>query len=68
MSLLMEALKKAEEAKRRASEANPEKAATPELSLEPLPATPAPTPTGSPLPDLALHLASVDADLAAVPR
>ena len=67
MSLLMEALKKAEEAKRRASEANPEKAATPELSLEPLPATSAPTPTGSPLPDLALHLASVDADLAAVP-
>ncbi len=68
----MEALKKAEEAKRRASEAAPEKTATPELSLEPLPSasppSPAgsPPPVGSPLPDLALHLASVDADLAAV--
>lgn len=67
MSLLMEALKKAEEAKRRASEATPDKSTTPELSLEPLPPTSPPPPAGSPLPDLALHLASVDADLAAVP-
>ena len=68
MSLLMEALKKAEEAKRRASEASPsgtdEPAATP-LTLEPLTPPPRPTPPGSPLPDLAQHSASVDADLAA---
>ena len=67
MSLLMEALKKAEEAKRRASEQPPEQTPAPELALEPLPAAAPRTPTGSPLPDLALHLASVDADLAAVP-
>ena len=67
MSLLMEALKKAEEAKRRANEQPPEQNPAPELALEPLPTAAPRTPTGSPLPDLALHLASVDADLAAVP-
>ena len=74
MSLLMEALKKAEEAKRQAAEA-PLPAngagATSELALEPIAATaqtatPARTPAFSPLPDLSLHIDSVDADLAAV--
>ena len=74
MSLLMEALKKAEEAKRQGAEA-PLPAngagATPELALEPIAAaaqaaTPARTPAFSPLPDLSLHIDSVDADLAAV--
>ena len=64
MSLLMEALKKAEEAKRLAASqpampggATPGK---PELTLTPL------SERGSPLPDLAQHIDSVDADLAAV--
>ena len=71
MSLLMEALKKAEEAKRLASESPSSGASTAapgELSLTPLneaTATP-PPPPGSPLPDLSLHIDSVDADLAAV--
>ena len=65
MSLLMEALKKAEEAKRRASEQGPESPAATDLTLEPL--TPPQAQATSPLPDLALHLATVDADLAAVP-
>lgn len=64
MSLLMEALKKAEEAKRRAaSQPAPPDAGTagkPELTLSPL------DERGSPLPDLALHIDTVDADLAAV--
>ncbi len=69
----MEALKKAEESKRRAGESHvPEiaPAASNELTLAPL-AAPEPasetTPEGSsqsPLPDLSLHYASVDADLA----
>jgi tetratricopeptide (TPR) repeat protein len=64
MSLLMEALKKAEEAKRLASENLPPGAATtPAPPLELLPAAPPPT---SPLPELALHIDSVDADLSAV--
>ncbi|WP_301102174.1 tetratricopeptide repeat protein [Propionivibrio sp.] len=57
MSLLMEALKKAEEAKRASGENH-----TPELTLRPLTA---PIPA-SPLPELALHIDSVDADLSAV--
>ena len=66
MSLLMEALKKAEEAKRQAagdSLETPASNSPPELTLKPLnPASPA-----SPLPDLASHSAAVDADLATVP-
>ena len=57
MSLLMEALKKAEEAKRRAGEGGE----SPELTLEPLTAQNAAT---SPLPDLAQHFA-ISAALAA---
>lgn len=70
MSLLMDALKKAEEAKRQAVEgvaANTAPTAadkTPELSLEPVSA---PTPPPGPaLPNLSQHIESVDADLAAV--
>jgi Tfp pilus assembly protein PilF len=63
MSLLMEALRKAEEAKRQAGEDGAH-----ELSLNPL--TPPESRPGSgaasPLPDLSLHIDSVDADLAAV--
>ncbi len=79
MSLLLDALKKAEEAKRLASApagaGSPPTAPAPpgaELSLEPVhsaPATPPAatvTPPGSPLPDLSAHLDTVDADLAAV--
>lgn len=79
MSLLLDALKKAEEAKRLASApagaGSPPTAPAPpgaELSLEPVhsaPATPpaaTATPPGSPLPDLSAHLDTVDADLAAV--
>ncbi len=65
MSLLMEALKKAEEAKRRNARENgataPSAQQKPELTLEPLPST------GSRLPDLAQHIDAVDAELAAVP-
>ena len=68
MSLLMEALKKAEEAKRLAENPPPEAAptATTELSLTPLSAAFPASPPSSPLPDLSLHFDSVDADLAAV--
>jgi len=79
VSLLLDALKKAEEAKRLASTpagaGSPPTAPAPpdaELSLEPVhsaPATPpaaTATPPGSPLPDLSAHLDTVDADLAAV--
>ncbi|MFZ5583277.1 MAG: tetratricopeptide repeat protein [Pseudomonadota bacterium] len=62
MSLLMDALKKAEEAKRNAA---PATGAPGELSLEPV--SPQPGSQGqSPLPNLDDHLATVDADLAAV--
>ena len=75
MSLLLDALKKAEEAKRLASApagaGSPPTAPAPpgaELSLEPVHSAPAPTatPPGSPLPDLSAPLDTVDADLAAV--
>jgi Tfp pilus assembly protein PilF len=67
MSLLMDALKKAEEAKRQAGDANT--AATPtapvELTLQPV--APAATPPSQSLPNLSQkHLDSVDADLATV--
>lgn len=71
----MEALRKAEESKRLASEKHAPKAtpaASNELTLAPLSApepasesTPV-TSSQSPLPDLSLHFASVDADLAAL--
>lgn len=66
MSLLMEALRKAEAAKRQAGESDAASTALPspvELTLEPVAAT---TPHASPLPNLSQHLDSVDADLAAV--
>lgn len=68
MSLLLDALKKAEEAKRQQAGASPEAAAAArELSLEPVaPQTTAPAGATNPLPELSDHLASVDADLAAV--
>lgn len=70
MSLLMEALKKAEEAKRQAAaqaDTPSPPAGEPTLvPLDPPPAPPAQPAAGSPLPDLAQHLAAVDADLAAV--
>lgn len=60
MSLLMDALRKAEAAKQQGTEAPTPTAG--ELSLEPIP-----PPATSPLPDLAQHLDSVGADLAAMP-
>lgn len=61
MSLLMEALRKAEEAKRQAAEGTGEPAgAKPGLTLAPLSAP------ASPLPDLSLHADALDAELAAV--
>ncbi len=77
MSLLMDALKKAEEAKRAAGEGRTaETSATRKLELAPL-ETPAtgtsperlsrqPPSSASTLPELSLHIESVDADLAAV--
>jgi tetratricopeptide (TPR) repeat protein len=67
MSLLMDALRKAEEAKRQAGEsaaAENAPSAPQELTLEPV--GEAAVPSGSPLPLLSQHLDSVDADLAAV--
>lgn len=63
MSLLMEALKKAEEVKRQAGEgmAAPTATEPPAQTLEP-----AAAPSGSPLPNLAQHIDALDADLAAV--
>lgn len=72
MSLLLDALKKAEEAKRQASAggkmSSEAPAETPELSLEVLESgTPTgATPPSSPLPELSDHIDAVDADLAAV--
>ena len=80
MSLLLDALKKAEEAKRQGAagkagegEAAPvPPVARVDLALEPVAPAPATPPqkaaSGSPLPDLSAHLASVDADLAAIPN
>lgn len=73
MSLLLDALKKAEEAKRQArapaDESSGAQAAV-ELSLEPVnaesPAAPPFPLPASPLPELSAHLDTVDADLAAV--
>lgn len=68
----MEALKKAEEAKRRAGESNAPGAANgavPELTLKPMtPSAALPRSSTSPLPDLSLHSDSLDADLASVSR
>lgn len=70
MSLLMDALKKAEEAKRQAGEAAPSvagaaPAAPAEMTLQPI--TPETAPPGPALPNLSQkHLDSVDADLASV--
>ena len=66
MSLLMDALRKAEDAKRQAGEAGDNAtvraASTPELTLAPL----NPPRAASPLPELAEHTASLDADLSAL--
>lgn len=72
MSLLMEALKKAEEAKRLAGEKNAHgaaSAAVSELTLQEMtpPASSYHSAT-SPLPDISLHSDSLDADLASVSR
>ncbi|MFT3847547.1 MAG: tetratricopeptide repeat protein [Propionivibrio sp.] len=80
MSLLMDALKKAEEAKRAACESRSVEASTArELQLTPLETAKTEPTSGaaprqpsaaaiSPLPELALHIDSVDADLAAVSK
>ncbi len=66
MSLLMDALKRAEESKQDASKAftTPPPADAEALALEPLPAAPA-RPAGNGLPELSDHIAALDADLAA---
>ena len=70
MSLLMDALKKAEQAKRLASESASSGGAqeVPRTSIPPLEDLPfqPPLPPPSPLPNLTEHIDSVDADLAAV--
>lgn len=64
MSLLLDALKKAEAAKRQSAAAGADAATTAqELALE---LESAPPPPASPLPDLSAHIDTVDADLAAV--
>lgn len=67
MSLLMDALKRAETAKQEAARAQfgmePGQGPEPALSLEPLPGE-TPLPGGNPLPDLAHYIDAVDADLA----
>jgi tetratricopeptide (TPR) repeat protein len=66
MSLLMDALKRAEAAKQEAGRVPyslPDAATDDSLSLEPIPGDAARTGT-NPLPDLATHLDAVDADLA----
>ena len=70
MSLLMAALKKAEETKRQATEqtTGTKPSTPPELTLTPM-TEPAKLPensANSPLPDLSMHFAAVDADLANV--
>ena len=67
MSLLMDALKKAEAAKRQA-EAAPAAEPKPEWSIEPVEGGSARPLPPSRLPDLALHTDAVDAELAAVPK
>lgn len=59
----MDALRRAEEAKRLATPGSRAEAVTGELSLDPLEATPLPPDT--PLPPLSRHLDTIDADLAA---
>ena len=67
MSLLMDALKKAEEAKRQAGETNASATQAPPTELTLQPVTPATTPPSQALPNLSQkHLDSVDADLATV--
>lgn len=69
MSLLMDALKRAETTKQEAARAqfgNPPTEAVDSLSLEPIARDPA-NGTSSPLPDLANYLDAVDADLASTP-
>lgn len=72
MSLLMEALKKAEEAKRLAGEKNANgtaSAAVSELTLQEMtPPAASRQSSVSPLPELSLHSDSLDADLASVSR
>ena len=67
MSLLMDALKKAEASKQEAARQQADKEEASGLSLEPLPRDPAnggPRDTTGHLPDLAAHLDAVDAELA----
>ncbi|MDE2441806.1 MAG: tetratricopeptide repeat protein [Betaproteobacteria bacterium] len=70
MSLLMDALKRAETAKQEAARAQfgiaPTSQVEPALSLEPINAEITGT-TANPLPDLATHIEAVDADLANIP-
>lgn len=70
MSLLMDALKRAETAKQEAARAQfgiaPGTMPEPELSLEPLPGETG-SPASNPLPDLANYIEAVDADLASTP-
>lgn len=67
MSLLMDALKRAESSKQEAARLQAGKSSAPpvgeELTLAPL-ASEAPAAASQPLPDLATHIAAVDADLA----
>ena len=69
MSLLMDALKRAEASKQgkaRTALDKPDPAAAEKASLELLPSDPENGP-GNPLPDLAVHAEAVDADLASTP-
>jgi len=63
VSLLMDALRRAEEAKRLATPTSRAEPVVGELSLDPLETTPAPP--GTPLPPLSRHLDTIDADLTA---
>ncbi len=67
MSLLMEALKKAEEAKRLGSDHQAPSATTPVAAPTARAGEPATVPSGnSPLPNLSQHIDAIDTDLAAV--